>query len=350
MTTDSPTIQQADPSPVAARLQSVLDDFEQQLAQCTSTAAIAMLKSNTLGKKGSLADVLATLRDMSVEERKVFGRQANVAKEQIESAIVQKQQELEAEEFEREIAGKWIDTSLRKRLMANTLPAGGLHPITQVRNELEDFFLSMGFEVIGGPHIEDEYHNFDALNMPSDHPSRDLQDTFWFHDMQHLLRTQTSCVQIRGMAERKPPFRFVAPGKVFRCERTDATHESVFHQLEGMFVSEDVSMSHLLYFAKSLFAHIFHREVALRVRPSYFPFVEPGIEIDCSYKDGWLELMGAGMVHPYVLRAGGIDPERYRGFAFGLGIDRLTLMRFGIDDIRHIHAGDVRFASQFRSF
>jgi phenylalanyl-tRNA synthetase alpha chain len=234
--------------------------------------------------------------------------------------------------------------------------------VTLIQQEIEDIFISMGFEVLDGPHIEDEYHNFEALNIPATHPARDMQDTFWFADKKHLLRTHTSTIQVRGMKTRKPPFRFVGPGKVFRCERTDASHEMVFHQLEGMMVGEDVSVANLIYFMKTLLTEIFKRDVEVRLRPGFFPFVEPGFELDikcliCGGKGcsvckhvGWVELLPCGMVHPNVLRHGGIDPEKHSGFAFGLGLDRLVMMRYGIDDIRHLHGADLRFNSQFKSF
>jgi phenylalanyl-tRNA synthetase alpha chain len=246
--------------------------------------------------------------------------------------------------------------------MEKGLTAAGLHPVTIVQREIEDIFLSMGFEVLDGPHIEDDWHNFEALNIPATHPARDMQDTFWFQDKKHLLRTHTSTIQVRGMKTRKPPFRFVGPGKVFRCERTDASHEMCFHQLEGMMVGEDVSVGNLIYFMKTLLSEIFKKDVEVRLRPGFFPFVEPGFELDikcliCGGKGcsvckhvGWVELLPCGMVHPNVLKAGGIDPDKYNGFAFGLGLDRLVMMRYGIDDIRLIHGADLRFNSQFKTF
>ena len=219
----------------------------------------------------------------------------------------------------------------------------------------------MGFDVLDGPHIEDEYHNFTALNIPASHPARDMQDTFWFKDMKHLLRTHTSTIQVRGMKENKPPFKFIGPGKVFRCERTDATHEMCFHQLEGMLVGENISVSNLIYFMKVLLKEIFKKDMEVRLRPGFFPFVEPGFELDIRWKkpdlskgesihSGWLELLPCGMVHPNVLREGGIDPTKYTGFAFGLGLDRLVMVRYGIEDIRHLHSGDLRFVEQFSQF
>ena len=239
---------------------------------------------------------------------------------------------------------------------------GSYHPVNIIQDKIEDIFLSMGFEVLDGPHIEDEFHNFEALNIPADHPARDMQDTFWFKEKngeKRLLRTHTSTIQVRGMMERKPPFRFIAPGKVFRCERTDASHEMVFHQLEGMYVDKNVTVGNLIYFMKTLLSEIFEKDVEVRLRPGFFPFVEPGFELDikcliCGGKGcsvckhvGWVELLPCGMVHPNVLKSGGVDPKEYNGFAFGLGLDRLVMMKYGIDDVRHIHGGDLRFLKQF---
>ncbi|MDZ4786821.1 MAG: phenylalanine--tRNA ligase subunit alpha, partial [bacterium] len=255
-----------------------------------------------------------------------------------------------------------IDVTLKDSNLDLGLQAAGYHPTSIVQREIEDIFISMGFDVLDGPHIEDDWHNFAALNVAADHPARDMQDTFWFPDAVHLLRTHTSCIQVRGMEVKKPPFKFVAPGKVFRCERTDASHEMVFHQMDGMMVGEDVSVAHLIYFMKTLLTEVFKRDVEVRLRPGFFPFVEPGFELDikcliCSAKgcsvckhSGWVELLPCGMVHPNVLKAGNIDPEKFTGFAFGLGLDRLVMMRYGIDDIRLIHSGDLRFISQFKSF
>ena len=234
--------------------------------------------------------------------------------------------------------------------------------MTIVQREIEDIFLSMGFEILDGPHIEDEHHNFEALNIPKDHPARDMQDTFWFKNMKNLLRTHTSTIQVRGMETRTPPFKFVGPGKVFRAERTDASHEMCFHQLEGMMVGKDISVANLIYFMKVLLSEIFKKDVEVRLRPGFFPFVEPGFELDikcliCGGKGcsvckhvGWVELLPCGMVHPNVLKAGNINPEENNGFAFGLGLDRLVMMKYGIDDIRHLHGGDLRFSSQFKTF
>jgi phenylalanyl-tRNA synthetase alpha chain len=345
-----------------ASINEILDQFKQQLAATTKVADVLNLKAQILGKQGALSEILKGLKDATPEQRKTLGAEANVAKTQIEELVSAKITTLEAAEINETLLKDKADFSLRDAVMEKGLQAAGMHPVTIVQREIEDIFLSMGFEVLDGPHIEDEWHNFEALNIPATHPARDMQDTFWFEDKKHLLRTHTSTIQVRGMKTRKPPFRFVGPGKVFRCERTDASHEMCFHQLEGMMVGEDVSVGHLIYFMKTLLSEIFKRDVEVRLRPGFFPFVEPGFELDikcliCGGKGcsvckhvGWVELLPCGMVHPNVLKAGGIDPDKYNGFAFGLGLDRLVMMRYGIDDIRLIHGGDLRFNSQFKTF
>ena len=236
--------------------------------------------------------------------------------------------------------------------------AGSLHPLSQIQAEIEDLFVSLGFTVLDGPEVESDEHNFDALNIPADHPARDMQDTFWL-DGGWLLRTHTSPVQVRGMRKFGPPLRMIAPGRVFRNEEVDASHEHTFYQLEGMMVDKDVSVANLLYFMKTLLSAIFKREVTVRLRPGYFPFVEPGFELDIQClicggsgcpvckQSGWVELLPCGLVHPNVLRKSGIDPEEYSGFAFGLGLTRLVMMRYAIDDIRQLQGGDLRFLRQF---
>ncbi len=238
---------------------------------------------------------------------------------------------------------------------------GHLHPITQIIRDITAIFAELGFSVARGPEIENEHHNFDALNIPSYHPARDMWDTFWLQPtaMKQLLRTHTSPVQVRYMETHTPPIRIIAPGKVFRHEATDATHEAQFHQIEGLMVGTDVSLAHLKWVLEIFFGKLFSRSVLVRMRPSFFPFVEPGVEIDMScFKcggtgcslckhTGWIEIMGAGMVHPKVLEAVGIDPTVYRGFAFGGGIDRLAMLLYGIDDVRLLYSGDLRLINQF---
>lgn len=326
--------------------------------------ALLNLKSKFLGKEGQITDVLKGLKDLAVEDKKTVGALANQLKSSLEQSFNQKLEQMEQAEINAKLAIEAQDLTFTHQVRELGVYGGGLHPVAQVQREIEDIFLSMGFEILDGPHVEDDYHNFEALNIPSDHPARDMQDTFWFADGIHLLRTHTSTIQVRGMERKgmKPPFKFVGPGKVFRCERTDASHEMVFHQLEGMMVGEDISVAHLIYFMKTLLSQIFKKDVDVRLRPGFFPFVEPGFELDikcliCAGKGcsvckhiGWVELLPCGMVHPNVLKSGGIDHSRFTGFAFGLGLDRLVMMKYGIEDIRHLHGGDLRFISQFRTF
>jgi phenylalanyl-tRNA synthetase alpha chain len=337
-----------------------------QSIQDLETGALARIESaqtpdeleavrvDVLGRKGSLAEISKGMGKLSPEEKKRTGQELNAAKQKIEAAHESKQRQFEADELNKRLDAEWVDL---------TLPAppprrGHLHPITRIQRELEDLFVSLGFTVLDGPEVETEYHNFDALNIPPDHPARDMQDTFWL-DGGNLLRTHTSPVQVRGMERLGPPLRMIAPGRVFRNESVDASHEHTFYQLEGMMVDRDVSVAHLIYFMKTLLTAIFHREVTVRLRPGYFPFVEPGFELDIQClicggpgcpvckQSGWVELLPCGLVNPNVLRMSGIDPEQWNGFAFGLGLTRLVMMRYGIDDIRQLQGGDLRFLEQF---
>ncbi len=347
-------------------LEQLEQDFFRDLAQITAdsgSAPLSGLKATYLGKKGRLRALTQNMKALSTDEKKVLGQQSNKLKDLFEQQLKAKQQDIEQAILKQQLENEWFDFSLSDSHWEEEQLGGALHPISRVQQELEDIFLSMGFQILDGPHIEDDYHNFEALNIPQNHPARDMQDTFWFRDMQHLLRTHTSAIQVRGMeAEARPPFRFVAPGKVFRCEATDASHEAVFHQMEGMMVAGDISVSHLIYFMKQLLSEIFQQQTEVRLRPGYFPFVEPGFELDiaclvcagegCSVckRSGWLELLPCGMVHPRVLEYGGIDSQHYRGFAFGLGLDRLVMMRYRINDIRYFHSGNLAFLQQFASY
>lgn len=349
------------------KLNTLLSEFESEISGLNEQAEILNLKAKYLGKKGHISEILKGLKSASPEEKKQIGPKANEIKEKILGGVQEKLNDIEIRTIEEKLQKNQIDTSYFDSIKAGVWNQGGDHPRTIVKKEIEDVFLSMGFEILDGPHVEDEFHNFEALNIPGDHPARDMQDTFWFDDPEspegnkHLLRTHTSTIQVRGMLSRKPPFRFIAPGIVFRCERTDASHEMVFGQLEGMMVGENISVSNLIYFMKVVLKAIFKKEVEVRLRPGFFPFVEPGFELDikcliCSGKGcsvckqvGWVELLPCGMVHPNVLKAGNIDPEKYNGFAFGLGLDRLVMMKYGIDDIRHLQGGDLRFNEQFKS-
>ena len=282
------------------------------------------------------------------------GKRLNEVKQALETALEAKRAAFDKAAAEARLAAEWIDFTLP----APAPPRGHLHPISRIQAEIEDVFTSLGFTVLDGPEVETEYHNFDALNIPPDHPARDMQDTFWLADG-NLLRTHTSPVQVRGMERLGPPLRMIAPGRVFRNEEVDASHEHTFYQLEGMMIDREVSIAHLVYFMKTLLGSVFKREVTVRLRPGYFPFVEPGFELDilclicggegcpvCK-QGGWVELLPCGLVHPNVLRLSGIDPEEWNGFAFGLGLTRLVMMRYAIDDIRYLQSGDLRFLNQF---
>jgi phenylalanyl-tRNA synthetase alpha chain len=336
-------------------LSSLQAELDAALEGARGERGIQDLKVQFLGKKGSVTALLKGLGKLPPEERQAFGKRVNKLKAHIAEALERASRSLSERELESRLEAEWVDVTLDQGRRS----VGNLHPTTQIQYEVEDVFTSMGFEVLDGPQVETDYFNFEALNTPEDHPARDMQDTFYLEDG-NLLRTHTSSIQVRGMQRMKPPFKIIGPGKVFRSERLDASHEVTFHQLEGMMVDRDIKVAHLIYFMKVLLSRIFGRDEEVRLRPGYFPFVEPGFELDilcllCSGKGcavckqvGWVELLPCGMVHPNVLRAGNIDPDEYSGFAFGLGLDRLVMMRYGIEDIRHLHGADLRFIKQFR--
>ena len=326
----------------------------ERIQSASSPDALEAVRIEVLGRKGALAQFSKEFGKLAPEERAAAGKALNAAKQSLESALEARQQAFARQALDERLRTEWLDL---------TLPApgsrpGSLHPVTRVQAEIEDLFTSLGFAVLDGPEVETEYHNFDALNIPPEHPARDMQDTFWLENG-HLLRTHTSPVQVRGMERLGPPLRMIAPGRVFRNEEVDASHEHTFYQVEGMMVDHDVSVGHMVYFMKTMLSAIFGREVTVRLRPGYFPFVEPGFELDihcliCDGKgcpvckqSGWVELMPCGLVHPNVLRMSGIDPEEWGGFAFGLGLTRLAMMRYAIDDIRLLESGDLRFLNQF---
>jgi phenylalanyl-tRNA synthetase alpha chain len=316
--------------------------------------ALETVRIEVLGRKGTLAAISKDMSKLTPEERASVGKLLNSAKQALESAFDKKKNGFESAALARKLDAEWVDLTLPA---PGTRP-GSLHPLTLIQHEIEEVFTSMGFAVLGGPEVESEYNNFDALNIPPDHPARDMQDTFWLEGG-HLLRTHTSPVQVRGMRKLGPPLRMIAPGRVFRNEEVDASHEHTFYQLEGMMIDRDVSVANLIYFMKTLLSAVFKREVTVRLRPGYFPFVEPGFELDIQClicggpgcpvckQSGWVELLPCGLVHPNVLQMGSINPEEWNGFAFGLGLTRLVMMRYAIDDIRLLQSGDLRFISQF---
>ena len=310
-------------------------------------------------KDGLLNGILKQLKDLSPAEKKESGQLANKVKQELEEIIEKKKFELERKKVEESLAKDFIDV---------TLPGirseqGSLNPMSIIQNELEDVFKSLGFMILDGPELESDCYNFESLNIPEHHPARDTQDTFYINqkagDEKLLLRTHTSPVQVRAMQKYGAPLRAVVPGRVFRYESVDASHDNTFYQLEGIMIDEDLSITNLIAVMKTLLKGIFKKDVKVRLRPGFFPFVEPGFELDinclicggagCSVckQTGWVELLPCGMVHPNVLRAGGIDPEKYSGFAFGLGLSRLVMMKYGIDDIRLLSSGDLRFLRQF---
>jgi phenylalanyl-tRNA synthetase alpha chain len=311
-------------------------------------------KIEALGRKGTLAQISKEFGKLSPEERSRIGKLLNSVKQDLESDYENKKGRFEQAALAERLGKEWIDVTLP----APGIRPGSLHPITLLQSEIEDLFTSLGFTVLYGPEVETEENNFDALNIPATHPARDMQDTFWLENGK-LLRTHTSPVQVRGMRMLGPPLRMIAPGRVFRNEEVDASHEHTFYQLEGMMVDRDVSVANLTYFMRTLLSAIFKRDVIVRLRPGFFPFVEPGFELDiqcliCSgigcavcKHSGWVELLPCGLVHPNVLRLSNIDPEEWGGFAFGLGLTRLAMMRYGIDDIRQLQSGDLRFLTQF---
>ncbi len=318
------------------------------LARAATAAEVEAVRQGCLGRKGTLQGVLRAIGRLPPDQRGPVGQAANAARAAVEAAAEARREALRGAQEAALAETEWVDATLPAPPEPRPRAAGTLHPVTTLARQVEDTFLRMGFEVLDGPWAEDEWHNFTALNIPPDHPARDLQDTFWLADGS-LLRTHTSPVQVRLMENRPPPIRAVCIGRVFRQEEVDATHENTFHQVEGFYVDREVSVAHMLFVLRTLLAEILQQEVEVRLRPSYFPFVEPGFELDVTFRGRWLELLGCGLVHPDVLRAGGVDPGEWSGFAFGMGIDRLVMLRHGIEDIRHLMGGDLRFLRQFAS-
>ena len=306
-----------------------------------------------LGKKGSLSHLLQSLGGLSPEKRREFGQRANAIRKEIENSYSSAMEDLERKEIEERLEKENYDS-----LRPLPLQRGSLHPISQMQYKVEDIFHSMGFQLVSGPELESDEYNFTRLNFSEDHPARDMQDTIWT-TKGRLMRTHTSAVQARILQKLKPPFRILAPGRCFRYEETDASHENTFHQVEGMMIDSEVSVANLIFVMKDFLARVFEKEVKVRLRPGYFPFVEPGFELDISCllckgkgcqtckQSGWIELLPCGLIHPNVLRTGGLDPKKWSGFAFGLGLDRLVMMRYGIEDIRHFLSGNLRFLKQF---
>jgi len=336
-----------------------ITELQQQAAHAISAAqdvnALEAIRVDYLGKKGRLTEILKNLVNLSAEEKPKMGQLVNVVKRDISTLIEDKMQLLKEENLQKKLAAERIDISLPGRHKQS----GSTHPVTQVKQFINSYFSRMGFDIVEGPEIETEFYNFEALNIPGHHPARAMHDTFYFGDGR-LLRTHTSPVQIRVMETKEPPLRLIAPGRVYRCD-SDMTHTPMFHQVEGLLIDKQATMTNLRGLLRDFFASFFGKELALRFRPSYFPFTEPSAEVDiectqcagegcrsCKYT-GWLEVLGCGMVHPNVLRNVNISPEEYQGWAFGMGIDRLAMLYFGIDDLRLMFENDLNFLNQFQT-
>lgn len=316
--------------------------------------ALEQLRVHYLGKKGELTQVMKTLGNLSAEERPQAGALINAAKDKVKEALNSRKATLEQVALSAKLAAERIDVTLPGRGQTS----GGLHPVTRTLERVEQFFTRIGYGIAEGPEVENDYHNFEALNIPGHHPARAMHDTFYFN-ANMLLRTHTSPVQVRTMESQQPPIRIICPGRVYRCD-SDITHSPMFHQVEGLLVDENVSFADLKGTIEEFLRVFFEKPLGVRFRPSFFPFTEPSAEVDmqcvmCSGKGcrvckqtGWLEVMGCGMVHPNVLRMSGIDPEKYSGFAFGMGVERLAMLRYGVNDLRLFFDNDLRFLAQFR--
>ncbi len=333
------------------QLQQILDQALQQFAATSDEAELEQVKARYLGKEGSLTALLKGLGKLSAEERPAAGARINVVKQQIEAALQERRDALQKNKLAQKLAAESLDVTLPGRGLAT----GGLHPVTRTLERIETLFHSIGFDVAAGPEIETDFYNFTALNIPENHPARAMHDTFYI-DGNHVLRTHTSPIQVRymqahlekfGAQETMPDIRIIAPGRVYRVD-SDATHSPMFHQVEGLWIGEQVSFANLKGVVQDFLQRYFERDdLVVRFRPSFFPFTEPSAEMDMSWNGGWLEIGGCGMVHPNVLKHVNIDSEKYIGFAFGLGVERLAMLRYGVNDLRLFYEGDLRFLRQF---
>ncbi len=337
------------------KIDSLRESFEQELSRTMSSDAVEQLRVAYLGKKGSVTGLLKSLKDVGAQEKKELGQHINQLKKQVEERLAQRVESIRAAEEQREIAAvERYDVTLPSKGLT-----GSYHPITLVQRQLEEIFSSMGFIVEDFKEIVTDYECFEAVNIPKDHPARDMQDTYYLENGQ-LLKTHTSAAQNFILQKYGAPVRAIFPGRCFRNEATDASHETTFFQMEGIMVDKNISISNLIYFMKTMLSQVFEREVKVRLRPGFFPFVEPGFELDinclicggegCStcHHSGWVELCPCGMIHPNVLKMGGVDPDEYTGFAFGLGLTRLVMMKYGVKDIRDLNSGNLKALSQFR--
>ncbi len=336
------------------QLQQIKEEALAAIGGAESGSALERIRVAYLGKKGSLTAVLRGMGALSADQRPVIGQIANRVRAEIEQALSDRGTALADKEQNDRLSAEKLDVTMP----GADIPKGGAHPLYQVEREMSDIFTSMGFDVADGPEVELDYYNFQALNIPENHPARDTQDTFYITD-RILLRSQTSPVQVRTMERQRPPIRVISPGRVYRSDALDATHSPVFHQMEGLVVDKGITMGDLKGMLETFARHMFGQSTRIRFRPHHFPFTEPSAEVDvscfvCGGKgcrlckgEGWIEILGAGMVHPNVLRGCDIDPEVYSGFAFGLGIERVTMTKYGIDDIRLLYENDKRFLAQF---
>jgi len=338
-------------------MQDLLKNALHDIEAADNLNSLKEVEVKYLGRSGQITELLKTLKDLSPEEKRTTGQKTQELKTKFSESYASKERELRRKEIEAKLTAEFFDLTFSEINPQRSLEPGSLHPLSILQREVEEIFSEMGFEVADGPEVESEYYNFEALNIPAHHPARDMQDTFFLDhptDPEHghlLLRTHTSPVQIRMMEKYGAPLRLIVPGRVFRYEASDATHDSTFNQVEGLLIDKNVGLAHLKGLMQEFLKRFFKDEVTVRFRPGYFPFVEPGIEMDMLWKKGnqtkWLEVMGAGMVHPNVLKAAGLDPEVYQGWAFGFGLTRFSMLRYAMEDVRHLHSNDLRFLNQF---
>ncbi|MDO6355917.1 phenylalanine--tRNA ligase subunit alpha [Caloramator sp. CAR-1] len=336
------------------QLEKIKLEALEEIKEATNSQRIDEIRVKYLGKKGSLTTILRGMGSLSPEERPIIGKFANEVREFIEEEIKKALLNIKNKERELKIKGEYIDITMPGK----KVEIGGIHPLNKVLDEIKDIFFGMGFSIAEGPEVELDYYNFEALNVPKNHPARDEQDTFYISE-NLVLRTQTSPIQVRTMEKTKPPIRIIAPGRVYRSDAVDATHSPIFYQIEGLVVDKGITMANLKGTLETFAKRFFGEKTRTKFRPHHFPFTEPSAEMDVSCfvcdgegcrvckGSGWIEILGCGMVHPDVLRKGGIDPEEYSGFAFGMGLDRIVMIKYGIDDIRLLYENDIRFLKQF---
>lgn len=336
------------------QLEKIKLEALEEIKEATNSQRIDEIRVKYLGKKGSLTTILRGMGSLSPEERPIIGKLANEVREFIEDEIKNALSNIKNKERELKIKGEYIDITMPGK----KVEIGGIHPLNKVLDEIKDIFFGMGFSIAEGPEVELDYYNFEALNVPKNHPARDEQDTFYISE-NLVLRTQTSPIQVRTMEKTKPPIRIIAPGRVYRSDAVDATHSPIFYQIEGLVVDKGITMANLKGTLETFAKRFFGEKTRTKFRPHHFPFTEPSAEMDVSCfvcggegcrvckGSGWIEILGCGMVHPDVLRKGGIDPEEYSGFAFGMGLDRIVMIKYGIDDIRLLYENDIRFLKQF---